>query len=325
MVSAPRLALGPGAVRLILALMVFVSHVSAWNIGTAAVVLFLMLSGYWVSRIYLQGSYDGVGQYLAGRVMRLWPLVIVAALTAWAIQMAVRGYPMGSLVSTILFPGIASRGDDEVGTVWSLDIELQFYILLPLVMAGLAAAGRRWQLALAAGAVAAFFAGIWLGRMGWLTALIFAPAFAAGIWMERSQWTPGRGPAMLSLAAFLAALAVYARLTPPDLEAAMALGVEHFSLATLLVAVLAIPFVAWNVHQPSGPRDRWLGDLSYPFYLLHFPLIWALTQFLGDTPLMKILALAVSLALTVAVNLWIDRPIEAWRRRRLQSRRARAA
>ena len=54
-------------------------------------------------------------------------------------------------------------------------------------------------------------------------------------------------------------------------------------------------------------------------------LIWALTQFLGDTPLMKILALVVSLALTVAVNLWIDRPIEVWRRRRLQTRRARAA
>jgi peptidoglycan/LPS O-acetylase OafA/YrhL len=325
MSSAPRLALGPGAVRLILALMVFVSHVSVWKIGTAAVVLFLMLSGYWVSRIYLQGKYDGVGQYLAGRVLRLWPLVIVAALMAWGIQMAVRGYPMGNLASTIFFLGIASRGDDVVGTVWSLDIELQFYLLLPLVMAGLAAAGRRWRLALALGAILALLAGIWLGRAGWLTALIFAPAFATGIWMERSQWAPRRGPAMLSLGAFLVVLGLYARLAPPDVETLMALGIDHFSLATLLVAVLAVPFIAWNVHQPSGPGDRWLGDLSYPFYLLHFPLIWGLTQLMGDTGLMKIVALAVSLTLTVAVNLWIDRPIEAWRRRRLQARRAGAA
>jgi peptidoglycan/LPS O-acetylase OafA/YrhL len=300
--------------------MVFLSHVSVWAVGTAAVVLFLMLSGYWVTHIYTADRYSGVGTYLLGRLLRLWPVLIVCTLLAAAIQWGVRGDLIGSFWSTILFLGLASRGDDMVGTVWSLDIEMQFYLLLPLVVAGLAAAGARWRPVLAVGAVLAVAAGVLLGRAGLVTALLFAPVFAVGIWLQMSQWRPGPVLAWGSLLLFLVALLAYVRLAPADMQEVAALDIRHFSVATLLVSLLAVPFVAWNVHLRSGAFDRWLGDLSYPFYLLHFPVIYGVTQLMGTTLATKALALALSLVGTVLVNVAVDRPFEAWRRRMLVGR-----
>ena len=307
---------------MILAMMVFVSHMSLWHIGTPAVTVFLMLSGYWVSRIYIERKYDGVGAYLMGRVMRLWPMVIVAAIVAFAIQMAVRGAPIGNFWSTVFFLGLASRRNDIVGTVWSLDIELQFYAALPFVLAGLAMAGARWKPALVIGALLGLGAGILLGKLGAVTALLFAPAFAAGIWLEKTQWVPSRRLALLSLGAFAVALVTYAKLMPRDVRELMAMDISHFNLGTLLVAITVVPFVAWNVHVKSDKRDRWLGDLSYPFYLLHFPIIYGMTQLMGHSLLMKGTALAATIIVTVLVNLLIDQPLERWRRSRLSARPA---
>lgn len=320
MESAIRTVFGPGAFRMILAIMVFISHVSLWYIGTPSVTVFLMLSGYWVTSIYMNQRYNGVGAYFIGRLFRLWPLVILAASVAWLIQMAVKGSTLGSFWSTVFFLGLASRKNDIVATVWSLDIELQFYAALPLVMAGLAAAGGRWRLALSIGAVVGLGLGILLGRAGVVTALLFAPAFAIGIWLERSQWTPSRRMVIISLVAFVLALAAYAKLMPPDTRKLMTVDVSHFNLGTLLVALTAVPFVAWNVHVKSGRLDRWLGDLSYPFYLLHFPVIYGATKLMGHSLLMKTVALVSTIALSVAVNLLIDRPLERWRRNLLAVR-----
>ncbi len=313
--SSQSALVGPGLFRLFLAGLVFLSHVSVWKVGTAAVMVFLMLSGYWVSRIYTAGRYAGVGPYLLGRLLRLWPIVIIGTLVAAGIQLALRGELIGSFWSTLFFLGLASRGDDVIGTTWSLDIELQFYLLLPLVIAGLTAAGPRWRVLLAVGTVLATAAGILLGRAGLITALAFAPAFAAGIWLQASQWQPSRAVGLVSLASFLVGLAAYVAGAPEPVQDALALDVKHFSVGTLLVSSLAIPFVAWHVHLRTGAFDRWLGDLSYPFYLLHFPVIWGLTEIMGDTSAMKALALALSVGLTVLVNLAVDRPVEAWRRR----------
>lgn len=318
--SALRTLLGPGAFRMILAMMVFISHVSVWPIGAPAVTVFLMLSGYWVSHIYLDRKYDGVGAYLMGRVLRLWPMVIVAAIVALAIQIAASGETIGNFWSTLFFLGLASRQDDTVGTVWSLDIELQFYIVLPLVLAGLAMAGPRWKATLLVGTLVSLGLGILLGRHGAVTALLFAPAFAAGIWLMRSQWVPSQKLAMLSLAAFVIALATYARLLSPGTRKLMALDISYFNVGTLLIAITVIPFVAWNVHVRSDKRDRWLGDLSYPFYLLHYPIIYGLVQLMGHSLQMKALALAVTILLTVLVNKLIDQPLERWRRSLLSAR-----
>jgi peptidoglycan/LPS O-acetylase OafA/YrhL len=238
-------------------------------------------------------------------------------LIAAAIQLSFRDELLGGFWSTIFFLGLASRSNDVIGTTWSLDIELQFYLLLPAVIAGLLWAGPRWRSLLLAGTVAATMAGVLMGRLGFITALAFAPAFAAGIWLQLSQWQPSRRLAFASLAAFLIALIVYVKGAPASLQEAVALDVRHFSLGTLLVSLLAVPFVAWNVHVRSSGFDRWLGDLSFPFYLIHFPVIWGFRQLMGDTLIMKATALVGAIVLTVLLNYMVDRPMEAWRRRKL--------
>ena len=129
-----RLGFGPGAFRLSLALLVFVSHVSRYNVGRAAVILFFMLSGYWVTRLYRQrGEQSSVG-YLRDRLLRVWPLLAVTALAiALAFTLAGTRHP-GSLWSTLALLGLATRHGDVIGVAWSLDIELQFYVALPLVL-----------------------------------------------------------------------------------------------------------------------------------------------------------------------------------------------
>lgn len=314
--------IGPGAFRLFLALMVFVSHVSIWKIGTAAVVVFLMLSGYWVTTILVNGRYSGTVDFLIGRVLRLWPIVIVCTLIAVALQWTVYGRVIGSPLSTLLFLGVASRGNDTIGTTWSLDVELQFYLLLPLILAGLRMAGARWTPALLVGTVVATVLGVLLARAGIITALLFAPAFATGIWLCLSQWQPSKGGAIASILLMFAALLPYSVLAPKDLQDALAFGVRNFSYGTLLVASLSVPFVAWNVHVRTGSFDRWLGDLSYPFYLVHFPLIFGLRGLMGDVLAMKLAALVASMAAAILINRLLDQPIESWRRRMLLARAA---
>jgi peptidoglycan/LPS O-acetylase OafA/YrhL len=313
--TAQSALIGPGAFRLFLAGLVFLSHVSSWKVGTAAVVVFLMLSGYWVSQIYLAGRYAGVGPYLLGRLLRLWPIVIACTSIAAAIQLWLGGRLLGDFWSTIFFLGLATRSNDVIGTTWSLDIELQFYLLLPVILAGLLGAGARWQSTLLAGTIFATIAGILLGKGGLITALAFAPAFAVGIWLQLSQWQPSRRLALFSLAVFLISLMVYVKAVPVSVQYAVKLDVRHFSAGTLLVSLLAVPFVAWNVHMRSSRFDRWLGDLSFPFYLLHFPVIWGLGHLMGDTLVMKVAALVCAIALTILLNRIVDRPFEAWRRR----------
>lgn len=319
------LRLGPGALRMLLALLVFVSHVSSFEVGTSAVMIFFMLSGYWVTAIIASDRYEGVPSYIASRLWRLWPMVIICAAVAVGIHLAVEGRYGGSIWSTLFFLGLASRKGDVIGTTWSLDIELQFYILLPLVAAGLAAAGRHWLPWLIAGSLASFAIGAMLGQEGFITVLFYAPLFAAGIALHRSQWVPGPRLALFSTVGFGLAFLLYAIPFFKTFNDYLSIGAKGLFVPAIIVGLLAIPAVAVNVHVPSGRFDRWLGDLSFPFYLLHFPVIFLVATLLGTSLEMKLFALVLSLALTVAISLLLDRPIETLRRRTLAARKAGAS
>ncbi|WP_310474774.1 acyltransferase [Sandarakinorhabdus sp.] len=308
-----RLRPGPGALRLLLALVVLVSHMSALNIGRPAVVLFFVLSGYWVSRRW-HSSNQSITGFVMGRFLRVWPLFALVSGVTWLMFGAV-GLPRSTdLPAGLLLLGSASRGDLLLSVDWSLDLELQFYLALPLMwllvrrLSGL-------QLGLVAGI--AWCVGIWLMTRGAWSFLLYLPAFAAGMWLTRVRWQWSAGPVLAGLALFAvigAGLAAWPATRPLVFKA------DGFSpvleqLAHLAWSLPLLPLVAWVLAGPSSARDKALGDASYALYLVHAPVI-ALLAALAPLHGMafKLAALPIIAIVAYALFRWIDQPLEIARR-----------
>lgn len=306
--------LGPGAVRLLLAVIVVVSHLSSLNLGGPAVMIFFMISGFWVARAWQEWAGGPLG-FMASRFLRIYPLFLIVAL-ANAVLLAVMGGNLPEqLGAALLLPGLASRQETLLPVAWSLDIELQFYLALPLLGPLLMRLRRAevWILALIGWVV-----GTALLSAGLVTALFYLPTFAAGIWLAQSRWQATGGQAIASLLLFV--VAGVALVLMPETNAVVIKSgsdqpVFEVRLGHLLWPMLLVPAVAWSVHQYSSARDRWAGDLSYSLYLVHTPVITVMAALWPVGGLaFKLGMLLLSSVLAVAVHRWVDLPSELWRR-----------
>jgi peptidoglycan/LPS O-acetylase OafA/YrhL len=304
-----KLGFGPGAFRLSLASAVFFSHVSRFDFGRPAVMAFFMLSGFWVARMQDGPHHQRYLGFLTSRFLRIWPQLAVAALAAHCAHRLFHLPIRGSLLSTLALIGLATRGDDIVGTIWSLDIEAQFYLLLPPILYFKSLLSNPRSLLLMAAASFGLGCALFLSTGG-ITAFLYFPMFAVGLSVYLLNWRM-RGD--LTFGLFAAALLAITVLTIPALHFTSR---SHFQrdIVFMAVTLLVGPFVAWNVRQPSGLSDRLLGNLSYPFYLVHEPCIFVITSF-GISLATKILALAVSIPATALLYLGVDRPVDEIRER----------
>jgi peptidoglycan/LPS O-acetylase OafA/YrhL len=301
---------GPGAFRLFLAVAVLSSHLSRWDFGRPAVMLFFMLSGYWVARMQDGAHRLPIHRYLGSRLMRVWPATAGAAIIAY---LAYRwlGLPSpGSLQSTLMLLGLATRADDSVGTIWSLDIELQFYILLPLLLYVSPALRERAILA-AVAAVALAAGGLLHLSLGIVSVLLYLPMFAVGLSLYLS---PTRGSGLSAIFSLVAGLIALTVLNFPAIrfhDNPQILRDFGFMMAVLTF----MPFITWNIHQPSGHMDRLLGALSFPLYLVQEPCIIIARSELGQNAHWKVAALALVLVATAVLYICIDAPMERLRKR----------
>lgn len=323
MSTVAKIVSGPGALRLLLATLVVVQHLSRARIGLTAVMVFFVLSGYWVSRM-LDEKYNRPGrpvrQFYLSRFLRLWPAYVAAVFLAILLSTAFgAGFDLRDLGGLALF-GAATLHRDPLGISWSLDIEVQFYLILPFLALCAVRYGLRGLLVVA---VICVPFGWWLvsGFRIW-TVFQYLPLFLAGFLIWRQNLRPGGWLAILSVGLFVVAGVVLFQIDATrGAVLAAPLPKVHGHLTQMLWALLLVPFVAWNVRQPSGQQDRTLGDLSYSLYLVHYPIIEAFKTFThGDLGTeLKLAIIAVSAV--VALLFWyvIDRPIEAWRARLFQS------
>jgi peptidoglycan/LPS O-acetylase OafA/YrhL len=104
--------------------------------------------------------------------------------------------------------------------------------------------------------------------------------------------------------------------------------------AAVLVMVVALPlsgvpgpsqkwivFAAITVCAPllfhafkDSAADRWIGDLSYPLYLCHLAVIGVVLAF--EPPFAVWVAIGGGLALSAALLILVDHPVDRWRQRR---------
>lgn len=299
--TMPRLILPPGAFRLVLAAAVMASHLSGYDVGRLAVILFFCLSGYWTARIWDEKFTDGgVVRFYASRYLRIAPLFFLATLSAaW-----VRGMDLGLVNLTLLGLASAPSAQDPTQVSWSLDIELQFYLLLPLILPLIRANPGMAVVASVVACAAGVGLEAWTGAV---TVLKYMPAFVLGAVTHVVRYQPSERAAHLSLIAF-AALTALAVLTPffrkdtPD--------PFDRDLFALVWCLPLLPYAARSLMIRSSPVDRDLGNLSYPLYLFHPAVIFVGHDIFGRGLPAKVAIVLLASVAALAVYRYVDRPLD---------------
>jgi peptidoglycan/LPS O-acetylase OafA/YrhL len=330
---------GPGTYRLLLALSVFVYHTSSIGFGSAPVYLFFMLSGYWMGKLWpskYQHLNNPYRNFIASRFWRLMPLFIIASLFALLINRLIGRFPSTALqdlppipLSNVIISNLFIIGYDllpfqTLVPAWSLDIEIQFYLLAPLIWASTQTLKLFGVLVYAAIGLLSVYFHIPFKIFG---CLVF---FHAGMLAASTQWNPSKKLAMSSLFIFSCMFLTF--LAAPDLRQIL-IGGAHKSaqfihwnpILNLFFVASLTPFTIWTTHQNGGKHDRSLGDISYAIYLLHPPLTIVLGVYYGHIPPTQRIpyvfcCLVLTLALSFLAWRYIDRPMIAARER--HSRRA---
>lgn len=244
----------PGLFRLFLAVVVVVSHLSRFDVGRIAVLLFFFLSGFWVANIWdTKFKGEPIRFYLA-RTLRIYPLYWLVA------SFAVFAFPAPLSLSNFIIFGIANAAGDPVGVSWSLDIEMQFYLLLPLLILLPTKVLLSGSLALSA---------ICWRFLPVPTLALYLPAFALGVSCNINHWRPSAPVAAGSVAAFLAASVVAFVFAPGFLNKTVPDPLHFVDIFSFFWMLPLLPFVAWSLGLKSTRFDRQLGNISYPLYLVH--------------------------------------------------------
>ena len=246
------------------------------GIGNAGVDLFFVLSGYLIYATLIESSRP-FGGYLARRVLRIYPtFLVVFAVYLVLTQLqpeAQRKVPHQALEATVyiaqnllLLPGIFTI-EPLISVAWSLSYEMFYYLLMPLLIGvfGLRGCTRAWRMGFfcVLGLLAFSAAAVWGGPVRltlFLAGVLLYELLAQGRWLA-----PRASVAALALLGCLAAL-----LIPMPGPAGQALR----------SAVLCTGFfvLCWNCFaQPQGGLARlfsvtplrWLGNMSYSYYLVH--------------------------------------------------------
>lgn len=299
--------------------------------GFAGVDVFFVISGYLMCGIVLEGLERGdfsVWRFYLARARRIWPALIVLCTVAlvfgWFFLMPEEYRQLGRHARESLTFSSNLRYFDESGYfdvasqekwllhTWSLSVEWQFYLLLPLLMMALARwlPGRR-RLALVLGVV---FAGS-LGLCLWRTSVNPSEAFFL---LQNRAWEMLAGGLV-----FLAGhrgWSVGQRRLVELIGFALILGtillLDKQSLwpgwrAVLPVAGAALVLLAAREQSlwTGNPVAQWIGTRSYSIYLWHWPLVVALgyLEQLSD-PLWIAVAVFASLALGHVSYTFIEGP-----------------
>lgn len=284
--------------------------------GNLAVYVFFAISGYLVTGSLLRD--DSVLRYVRNRLLRVYPAyfvclivsvgVIGAAFTTlplaeYLMHPQTRSYLLQNLQPVTLawtLPGVFAdnpRTDVVNGTLWSLSLELRWYVYLG-VLAALTLVRRRWAFTTVAGGLVLFGAWEW--------------------WIGKPDTSEYRALSQTFLIAALAAhwrerIALSGWLLAP-LLAAIALAGDARASGPLVVA--AVIYATWWIAYRL-PAPRWPGghDLSYGLFLYGFPVQQSLMALWPQITPLALLAAALPLAAMLAAASWfaVERPALRWK------------
>ena len=339
-----------GIIRLLLALSVvgghlIIPHFWSGTGGKIAVEAFFMISGFYMCLVLDKTYRHGVRHFYFNRALRLFPIYWVVAGATLCFWLATHAACIESFKALptftqtllavtnftlfgqdwIMFMGPTPHGVEFVRNfrdtspmlwtflldppAWTLGVELTFYLIAPFILRGRA---LKYLLAII---VVSFLikAGLSVAKLNY------------------DPWTYRFFPAELGF--FILGSVAYK--ISDRLDRVTRSIPAHSWIATGII--VAIILVYRYLHFPAfvffaflflllpkifaessrNAADRFLGELSYPIYIVHAPLIGVIEHYTGDslTFFMGILMVAGVLAAAVILKLCVDMPVEHIRSR----------
>lgn len=356
------------AMRAVASIAVVATHAGFWSgfytsgyFGVAVqrlevgVAIFFVLSGFLLSRSYLVSAHDRVPheparRYFTKRVLRILPVYVVAVVAALTLISENRSLSVDRWVQNLLLVDLYREDQLPQGLtqMWSLTVEVAFYLILPLLGAFLIhiVCLDRWR----PGRLLAFLALVIVGSVAWVlvthsvdSALAdqaarwlpsYASWFALGIGLTVltiDASAPGRVTAALIAAGrdrascWLAAGAIFLIVATPLGGSPLLVSptpaqavVRHVCYG--LIAVLAVaPCVLGDDRTPVArvlalPAIRHLGHISYALFCCHVTVLAVGVPAMGftvfNTPFLLLFSVILAISLVVAEVLYrvVERP-----------------
>ena len=328
------------------------------NHGYLAVDFFFLLSGFVVAYAY-DDRWGNMTQwdFYKRRLIRLQPMVIMGNLIGAAL-FYFQSCPMFNLVGSTpvwkmlivmlvgftllpLLPSMDIRGWKEMhpldGPAWSLFFE---YVANLLYALGLRKLSNRWL------GLLVFLSACLLVHLavlgprgdvvgGWTVdreqlhigfARMFYPFFA-GMLLMRTGKRIHTGQAFLVCSVLLIAILSFPRLGGPE-QLWMNGLYESFCIILLFPVIVAMGAGAGVTGRVSSRLCQLLGDISYPLYITHYPLIYVYTAWVTRDKIpasygapMGVFLLFSSLLIAYACLKLYDEPLRAWLTRRYLAKR----
>lgn len=329
-----------GSFRLFLACSVVLAHLSGSPIfhycGIYAVFGFYVVSGYLITRVLHQTYHFEAKRFWPNRLLRLFPSYLLVAavslsIVLWDPQRAA-GYHDALVVkhrwidvlgNILIFPFVLyDQSFRLVPPSWSIGVELACYFLLWIFVA------RGVRRAAAMAVASAAYAAAMLATGEGLTPRFF-PVRAAMLpfslgaliffaWksdrMEIRQW-------VASAAGLMGLIGVLLNMAFANLHPEIGPTVcFYLNLAFMTLAVFGLSGISTRGAFLSF--DRWLGDLSYPVFLLHWIVgfVVSILWLKGKPRGLDLVVLSVPFILLGAsiLVLAVDRPINKTLRFRIR-------
>ena len=327
--------------------------ITTLNHGHIAVDFFFILSGFVISYAYDdRWGKMSLGGFFKRRLVRLRPMLIMGAVVGvisflltgcqqWSGEVTPISWVMIALLLTIFMvpalPGLPYevRGNGEMfplnGPMWSLFFEYVGNILYALVIRRLSTK----LLAVLTAILGVLHAWIFVGDLsgydsvgiGWtidtinfwggLVRMLFP--FTMGMLLARTfKPREVKGAFWICSAMLIAVFAV------PYIAKSGAISLN--SLYEVVCIAVIFPFIVWlgacgkGGDNYTGRINNFLGELSYPLYIVHYPIMYIFYKWLienrcytlGDTLGLSALVVLSSVALAYACLKLYDEPVRKW-------------
>lgn len=277
----------PGLVRFILASLVVFFHITKFVfIGHLAVYCFFILSGYWVSLMY-ETKYSKAKQpllvFYCSRIFRLLPVYYLISILTFIMLFifdseviekinfaSIDGIIFGLV--NLLMLGYNQLSFQPLVPAWSLDIELQFYLLLPIILIFLKQKKERLSILAITFILTFLLSFLWTDLFVSKTILKYLVYFLVGIEIFKSKISFKPKVEMIFNSLFVGILILH-YLVPDLFVIVKQSDTSYNELFNIVISFLLIPLLSNSVLIKSDSRDMLLGGMSYVLYLSHWMFI----------------------------------------------------